>query len=113
MTVEQNVPATINDAGLTEKVAPLLSKGIGESNVKLTQPVMGGEDFSLYSDQNVPIFMFWLGTVAPEKIADAKATGINLPALHSALYAPEPGASITTGIRAMTAAVIGLLPPKS
>jgi len=113
VTIEQNVPATINDAGLTEKVAPLLGKGIGESNVKLTQPVMGGEDFSLYSEQNVPIFMFWLGTVPPEKIAEAKAKGINLPALHSALYAPAPDVSISTGIRAMSAAVIGLLPPKS
>ena len=113
VSIEHSIPATINDETLTEKVVPFLAKGIGRENVKLTQPVMGGEDFSLYADQNVPIFMFWLGTVAPGKVADARANGSTLPALHSALYAPEPEASIVTGIRAMTGAVIGLLPPKS
>jgi hippurate hydrolase len=113
VTIEQHVPATINDAGLTEKVVPHLVKALGAEKVRLTQPVMGGEDFSLYAEQDVPIFIFWLGTIAPEKIAEAKAKGEALPALHSALYAPEPRPSIATGIRAMTAAVIGLLPPKS
>jgi hypothetical protein len=35
-----------------------------------------------------------------------------LPPLHSAKYYPEPGPSIATGVRAMTAAVVKLLPPK-
>ena len=38
--------------------------------------------------------------------------GRDLPALHSSKYYPEPGPSIATGIRAMTAAVVKLLPPK-
>jgi hippurate hydrolase len=113
VTIEQHVPATINDAGLTAKVVPHLVAALGEPNVKTTQPVMGGEDFSLYADRDVPIFIFWLGTINPEKLAATKAKGEALPALHSALYAPEPKPSIETGIRAMTAAVIGLLPPKS
>lgn len=113
VTVVQQVPVTANDAKLTGMVAPHLVKALGEANVRLTEPVMGGEDFSLYAQDNVPIFMFWLGTIAPEKVAAAKAQGVGLPALHSPLYAPEPKSSITTGIRAMSAAVVGLLPPKS
>ena len=31
---------------------------------------------------------------------------------HSSKYYPEPAPSISTGIRAMTAAVVKLLPPK-
>ncbi len=113
VTIEESVPVTINDQALTDKVAPFLVKALGEEKVKLTQPVMGGEDFSLYAEQNVPILMFWLGTISPEKIAEASAQGKPLPALHSSLYAPTiPETSIATGIRAMTAAVTGLLPPK-
>jgi hippurate hydrolase len=58
----------------------------------------------------VPIFMFRIGTVAPERMAEAQRLG--LPPLHSAQYYPEPEPSLRTGIRAMTAAVRELLPPK-
>ena len=73
---------------------------------------MGAEDFALYSEGNTPIMMFWLGTIAPERLAAAKAKGEDLPVLHSARYYPDPAPSLTTGIKAMTAAVVGLLPPK-
>jgi hypothetical protein len=56
--------------------------------------------------------MFWIGTISPERIEKAKVKGESLPALHSSKYYPEPGPSIATGIRAMTAAVVQLLPPK-
>ena len=60
----------------------------------------------------MPICMFWLGTLSPERIAAAAAKDETARALHSAKYYPEPGPSIATGIRAMTAAVVKLLPPK-
>jgi metal-dependent amidase/aminoacylase/carboxypeptidase family protein len=74
--------------------------------------VMGAEDFALYNEGNVPICMFWLGTIHPDRLAAASAKGEALPPLHSAKYFPEPAASIATGVRAMTAAVVKLLPPK-
>ena len=85
---------------------------MGASNVNPVKPVMGAEDFSLYSEANVPIFMFWLGTLSPERLAAASANGGGPPALHSSKYYPEPAPSISTGVRAMTAAVVKLLPPK-
>ena len=91
---------------------PALIEVLGSSNIGPAKPVMGAEDFALYSEGNVPIFMFWLGTLSPERIAAATAKGETLPPLHSAKYYPEPAPSISTGIRAMTAAVIKLLPPK-
>ena len=39
------------------------------------KPVMGAEDFGLFSEGNVPICMFWLGTVHPDRIAAATAKG--------------------------------------
>ncbi|MGA7500736.1 MAG: amidohydrolase, partial [Isosphaeraceae bacterium] len=91
---------------------PFLTKALGVEHVKPTDPVMGAEDFALYAEGNVPIMMFWLGTTSPERIAEAKARGNDLPTLHSGLFYPETAPTIATGIKAMTAAVVGLLPPR-
>jgi hippurate hydrolase len=109
--VEGSTPSTVNSPELVERVAPALVEALGSSNVQLTKPVMGAEDFSLYNEGNVPICMLWIGTISPERIEMAKSKGETLPALHSSKYYPEPSPSIATGIRAMTAAVIKLLPP--
>jgi hippurate hydrolase len=109
--VEEYTPATINSPELVQRVVPLLKQALGAEHVRPTDPVMGAEDFALYAEQNVPIMMFWLGTISPDRIARARAEGVDLPALHSARYFPEAAPSIATGIKAMTAAVVGLLPP--
>ena len=72
---------------------------------------MGAEDFGLFGQGGVPTFMFRLGTIPKTKVAASKASGEPLPTLHSPLYAPDPVPSIETGVKAMTAAVVGLLPP--
>jgi hippurate hydrolase len=110
--VDAYTPATVNRPELVERVVPFLKQALGDEHVRPTEPVMGAEDFGLFSGGNVPIMMFWLGTISPERMAEAKASGKDLPVLHSALYHPEPAPSIATGIKAMTSAVIGLLPPK-
>ena len=59
-------------------------------------PVMGGEDFSRYGKQGVPVFMFWLGTIAPDRVKESeKENGKPLPSLHSDQYHPVPEPSIT------------------
>jgi amidohydrolase len=110
--VEESTPPTINTPELVDRVVPALAEALGAANVKPAKPVMGAEDFALYNEGNVPICMFWLGTIHPDRIAAATAKGETMPPLHSAKYYPEPGPSIATGIRAMTAAVEKLLPPK-
>jgi hippurate hydrolase len=110
--VEESTPPTINTPDLVARVAPALADALGSANVEPAKPVMGAEDFALYNEGNVPICMFWLGTLSRERIEAASAKGETLPALHSAKYYPEPGPSIATGVRAMTAAVVRLMPPK-
>ena len=110
--VEEGTPPTINTPALVERVVPAFVEVLGPANVNPAKPVMGAEDFSLYSEGNVPICMFWLGTLSPERLAAAAAKGETPPALHSAKYYPEPALSIATGVRAMTAAVVKLLPPR-
>lgn len=110
VTIAEGTPPTINTPSLVKKVVPALARELGPSHVKEVEPVMGAEDFGLFGQGGVPIFMFRLGTVSAERMADAKRTG--LPSLHSSHYYPEPVPSLETGIRAMTAAVRELLPPK-
>ena len=72
---------------------------------------MGAEDFGLYGKDGVDTFMFRLGTIPPTRVQQAKTDGKPLPSLHSALYHPDPAPSVKTGVKAMAAAVVGLLPP--
>ena len=110
--VEETTPPTINTPELVARLVPALAEALGTGSVKVAKPVMGAEDFGLFSEGNVPICMMWLGTIHPERLAAAAAKGETMPPLHSAKYYPEPAPSIATGIRAMTAAVVKLLPPK-
>jgi hippurate hydrolase len=109
--VGESTPATINTPELVEAVLPALREAVGDSNVVETEPTMGAEDFGLFGRGGVPTFMFRLGTIPPGRLAEARDGGAPLPSLHSPLYAPDPGPSIRTGVRAMTAAVASLLPP--
>lgn len=102
-------PATKNDSDLVERVVPSFRKALGDENVILVEPSMGGEDFSQYGRAGVPIFMFRLGSVKAERFAEMKKEGKTPPSLHSPFYYPDPRESIATGVTAMSAAVVDLL----
>ncbi|GHB59641.1 putative amidohydrolase [Persicitalea jodogahamensis] len=107
---EPMTPATVNDANLTARLVGLFRNTFGESKVVETDPYMVGEDFSRFvmPDNSVPIFMFWLGTLAPETIRMAKEKGEQLPSLHSSQFAPVPEPTIKTGVKAMSVAALNL-----
>lgn len=106
----QFTAATYNDPPLTERIAAVFVKALGETNVVKVPPVMGSEDFGNFSlDQKIPATMFWLGAVDPAKVKAKKETGAALPSLHSALFAPLPEPTIRTGVKAMTSAVLDLM----
>ncbi len=105
-------PALYNSPELVERVMKTIGRVVGEGNLVLKEPVMGGEDFGRYgrTDAKIPIFMFRLGTISAERFAESKKPGgAALPSLHSSKYAPEPEPSIKTGVAAMTAAALDLL----
>lgn len=108
---EAYVPAVYNNPELVKRSLPALKAALGDGNVVQVEPVMGAEDFSHYSldDLSVPCFLFWLGAVDPAKLAESKAKGTQLPSLHSSLFAPAVDTGIKTGVKAMTAAVINLM----
>jgi amidohydrolase len=108
---DQFTPATYNNPELTKRLVAVWKKSLGQENVEIVDPTMGGEDFSEYSlpDHSIPAVDFHVGAVAPEKITESKKTGTSLPSLHSSKFAPVPEPTIRTGIVAMTAAVLDLM----
>lgn len=112
VTASDATPPTVNTPELVERVLPALIKELGKENVIEVDPTMGAEDFGLFGRDGVPTFMFRLGTIPPAKIAAARDQGEPLPSLHSALYRPDFRPSVAVGVRACSAAIVELLPPK-
>jgi hippurate hydrolase len=102
-------PALVNDTALTRKTVALFQEVLGPERVQVRPLIMGGEDFGRFGRAGVPIFMFFLGTSPPEKVAEAARTGRPLPSMHSDLYYPVPEPSIRTGVLTLSAAVLNLV----
>lgn len=102
-------PATRNDESLVERVVPVFKRVLGDQNVIPSEPSMGGEDFSEYGLAGVPIFMFRLGSVNAERLAEMKKDGKSPPSLHSPFYYPDAKEAITTGVTTMAAALLDLM----
>ena len=108
---DEYTPAMYNTPELTEKVVKSLKEMVGEENVVLREPSMGGEDFGRYGKEEpkIPICMYRLGSVKPEAIAESKRPGGRaLPSLHSSKYLPEREA-IRVGVMTMSGAAMDLL----
>ena len=104
-------PAMYNDPELTKRMVSVWKKTLGDDNVEIVDPTMGGEDFSEYGlpDHSIPAVNFHFGAVDPAKIAEYKKEGKELPSLHSSKFAPVPEPTIRVGIIGMTSAVLELM----
>jgi hippurate hydrolase len=106
----ENAPSLYNDPQLTERLASAIGKAIGPDNMIKSSPLMASEDFGHLSlDHQIPSFYFWLGAMAPERIAESRKSGKPLPSLHSSLFEPLPEPTLRTGVKAMTTAVLELM----
>ena len=111
---DQATPATYNNPDLTKRLVAVWKRVLGDANVEIVDPTMGGEDFAEYSlpDHSIPAVDFHIGAVDPEKIAQFKKEGKELPSLHSSKFAPVPEPTIRVGIVGMTSAVLELMKGK-
>ncbi len=109
--LNEGLPATYNNPELTRRLVTVWKRALGDENVQMVDPTMGGEDFSEYSlaDHSIPAVDFHIGAVDPAKIAEYKKEGKELPSLHSSKFAPVPEPTIRTGIIGMTTAVLELM----
>ncbi len=110
LEISEGTPALRNDAGLAARLRPVLVAALGEANVRLDQPVMGGEDFSRYGRAGVPILMIRLGSVSEQRLRGYARDGEIPPSLHSARYYPDIEPTLRAGVQTFVAAALELLP---
>ena len=109
VAVVESTPSTFNDPKLDARVAAALSRELGADNVVESRREMASEDFSEYGLAGVPAVMFRLGAADPEALAKATAAGVELPSLHSSLFAPDRDPTLRTGVAAEMAVLLDLL----
>jgi len=108
--VSEGTGSTYNDPQLIERLVATFKQALGEDNVMKMPPMMASEDFGYFSmDQKIPATIFWLGASDPAKVKASRESGVALPGLHSALFAPVPEPTLRTGVKAMTSAVLDLM----
>ena len=84
---------TANDTSLTDRMLPTLRR-VAANGVQVINPVMGSEDFPVFT-QNIPGIFFFLGVTPKDR--DPATVPVN----HSPLFFADEGA-LSTGVRAMT-----------
>jgi hippurate hydrolase len=110
MEVEETyTPAVYNDPALSTRAGEVLTARFGE-RVATADPVTGGEDFSRYgrTDEDVPIFMFWVGGAPMDVWAQYQARGETPPANHSPFFYPDAEGAVTVAAEGMTAIALDL-----
>ena len=97
--IEPGYDVTINDHGLTEKMAPTLARVAGEGNTFIAPKLTGSEDFSKYQ-QVIPGLFFFLG-ITPSDVKHAA------PNHSPRFFVDESG--LLLGVRALAHLAIDFL----
>lgn len=110
VSMGESTPPTVNDPALNDRLGKAAATAIGPEHVLQAQAVMGSEDVGQFAlDGKIPAVMYWLGAADPARLAESRSTGVPLPGLHSARFAPVYGPAISAGVAAMTAIALDLL----
>ncbi len=94
----ESTAAVYNDPVLTQHLTGALEGVVGKGNVVTEDPIMTSEDFSYFVEQGVPSFYFTLGVAEPQKLAEARSAGKELPSNHSPLFAPDAEPALRVGM---------------
>lgn len=108
----ESTAAVYNDPVLTQHLAGALEGIVGKGNVVTEDPIMTSEDYSYFVDQGVPSFYFTLGVAEPQKLAEARSAGRELPSNHSPLFAPDAEPALRVGMMAEVTVLRDLLQGK-
>ncbi len=113
--VVESTPPNENDPATVAIVKRGIARELGEDAFyTLLRDSMGAEDFAYFVEtkHDVPGAYFAIGG-SPQAVLDAAAAGgPPAPFHHSPFFKIDPLNSIVTGVRAMTAAVLELLPAR-
>jgi hippurate hydrolase len=105
-------PPVYNDPALTLRLAAAMKKALGDAQVVEMPQKMTSEDFAEYGVAGVPSALIHIGAVDPAKLAEARRSGIPVPAPHSPEWAPDRAPTIKAAVRAEVAALVEILRAK-
>ncbi|MHA6768268.1 amidohydrolase [Sphingobium ummariense] len=108
---DEFTPSTYNPPEFAERMGALLKGHFVEGRVVKTPPVMGGEDFGRFyrADKSIESFIFWVGGVPADQMAQAAAGEVSLPSLHSPFWAPQADKVVATASEALTVLALDIL----
>jgi hippurate hydrolase len=103
LSIRGCTPALYNNPQLTRRLVRAFRRAFGRSRVVEKPVLTASEDFSFFgmTEHQIPLCFFGLGMVDPQKSPYP---------LHSPHVAPLPEPTILTGVAAMAAAVLELMP---
>lgn len=103
--LDMTIPSVYNDPETGRWIKSVLIKNGMENRIHSTQPVMIGEDFSIYRSI-APAYMLWLGTLDDVRKEKVKSAGGVVPLLHTARFLPDYQTAIPGGVKIMTALLL-------
>ena len=108
ITMPESGHVVVNDPALTRRVAAALQKAMGTQQVIEMPAKMTSEDFAEYGRAGIPALLLHIGAVNPAKLAEARRTGVPVPAPHSPEWLPDLEPTLKAAIRAETVALLDL-----
>jgi amidohydrolase len=112
--VKPGTDSVYNDPELIGRVVKTLQGAVGSEFVKEMPAKMTSEDFSQYGLQpGVKAILLHVGAVDPARLDAANKAGKPLPGTHSPQWAPDFKPTVTNTIKAETAILLDLMPPKN
>ena len=105
----ESTDAVYNDPGLAQRLTLVLQSALGKERVATVEPALASEDYSYFVSAGIPSFFYTLGGANPQKYAEAKSTGQNLPSNHSPFFAPDVDPALHTAITSEVVVLRNLL----
>ncbi len=107
---ERITPPVVNDPELIAKGVKSFESILSAENIYKSDPSTAGEDFGRFgrTEENVPVAIFWLGSVENGKYLDHIQNGTVLPGLHNAAYYPDFFPTFRGGVAGMVNTMIDL-----
>jgi amidohydrolase len=103
-------PLLVNDPDATARTAGAMRAGLGQDAVVELDRSMGSEDVGLFGTAaGAPTCYWFIGGTDPAEYRAAAGNGTtarDIPSNHSPFFAPRVEPTLTTGIRALTAAAL-------
>lgn len=109
----ESTPVTINNTPLAERIdAAFRANFPADAITPYEQKGMGAEDFPYFTNVTPPVpgFYFNVGGTLPSDIQAEKNGGPKVAGHHSPFFKIDPELSIKSGVKAMTVAVMELMP---